>query len=231
MSKKTLYICGDSFCSSDPEYGKNWSDLIAERCPGVEVINLSSPGASNYLIHLQVKLALEHGCSYLIYHATSSIRQEFLLDDRQVYLDTIDRYWSPRDKENKSMVSNSWITPQRNTEVFDSQELALIKEFFTRFVDLPSMIMKNYIFIAHTLSLINDSRLDNWIWNRGGFEHKKFQNSSQWDFSRYSQNESIINLWDDYDNSLWRPYFHITDQALLEKTCNYYINMLNLKDV
>jgi len=83
MTKKTLYICGDSFCSSDPEYGKNWSDLIAERCLNLEVVNLSSPGASNYLIYLQVKQALEKNCDYLIYHATSSIRQEFLINKYQ----------------------------------------------------------------------------------------------------------------------------------------------------
>jgi hypothetical protein len=226
--KKTLYICGDSFCSADPEYGPNWPELLANSCDQIDVINLSSPGASNYLVYLQVQQALEANCNYIIYHATSSIRQEFLINSYTTSIDNIDRYWTPHDKENKSMVSNSWISPHRNAQVFSNNDLQIIKNFFTKFVDMPSLIMKNYIFICHTLDTIKNSKVENWAWSRGGFEHVKFQNSTVWDFSKYSAHEAKINLWDDYDASLWRPYYHITDRNLLDNVCKMYIDMLQL---
>jgi hypothetical protein len=230
--KKTLYICGDSFCFRDPEYGDNWCDLLVKQFPDIDVVNLSSPGSSNYLIYLQVAHALEQKCDYLIYHATSSIRQEFRLKNDNADRDSITRYWRPDDQHNKAMISNSWLTPNRNTfGAVSAQSDKVLKEFFTDFVDLPVLVEKNYIFICHTLNLIaKNTHLTNWLWSRGGFEHKSFNTNNQWDFSQYANHECEINLWDEYDPLPWRPFYHITDQVRLQTACKTYANMLNLSN-
>ena len=70
-----------------------------------------------------------------------------------------------------------------------------------------------------------------WGWSRGGFEHSKFKNSNRWNFDAYTQNESNINLWDDYDNTIERPYYHVTNIQIHQKVCKHYIDMLNLHNV
>ena len=140
LTKSRLFICGDSFCFPDPEYGTCWADMIALSLPEVDVINLSSPGASNYLISLQVQHALSNHCDWIIYQATSSIRQEFSIAKSSSIKDGIDRYWNPTSKKNKSVISNSWISVTRNTEDLLTSDNQSIKQFFTDFVDIPSMI-------------------------------------------------------------------------------------------
>lgn len=233
-----LYICGDSFCTSDPEYGPNWVDLLKDRCPNIEIVNLATPGASNYLVYKQVEHALSQDCDYLIYHATSSVRQEFALSNAKISKDSIDRYWSPHNKQNKNMVSNSWLAPWCNAEeLFSNDDSRVIKEFFTRFVDFSVLIEKNYVFICHTLNLIAaNKKLKKWVWSQGGFQHKNFNNFNndefEFDFSNYKDHESKINLWDHYDAEKWRitrrPYYHITERHILENLCDYYADVLHL---
>jgi len=232
--KKTLYICGDSFCSSDPAYGDNWTDMLEKKYPNIDIINLSSFGASNYLIYLQVKQALEKQCNYLIYHATSSIRQEFIVATDNALNDSSDRYYQINQDNLYSMVSASWLNPEKNLhKIFNNNKIQKIKEFFTEFIDLPVLIEKNYITISYTLSLLKSNvNLEDWAWTQGGFEHSVFSNACQWDFSLYqSQHYKDINLWDYYDPNLKRPYYHITDKHLLENVCNGYATKLNLDNV
>jgi hypothetical protein len=226
----TVYICGDSFCIEDPAYGDNWVGLLKKKLPNTNVINLSVPGASNYLIYLQIKEALRCNCDYIIYHATSSIRQEFLIVNDGAKIDSIQRYWHPFQQTTQSMVSTSWLNPDGQTkDAFTNDQIVLIKTFFTELVDLPAMIEKNYIFINHTLAMLSQSQsLKNWIWSRGGFEHKSFNPNVNWDFSNYSQRECLINLWDKYDRHRIRPYYHVTDPSIHENACNQYIKMLQL---
>lgn len=234
MTKKTLYICGDSFCSLDPEYGDNWPALIANKCTHLEIVNLSTFGASNYLIYLQVNQALKNKCDYLIYHATSSIRQEFVINRDNAVRDHVGRYWNQTNPDkNKSMASVSWLNPHKNASNFyNNKKIAAINNFFTDFIDLTVLVEKNYIFIDYTLQLIaKNNNLKNWAWSLGGFEHTKFKSNNTWDFSEYSNYQCPINLWDNFDRDLVRPYYHITDKNLLQKTCDYYIHMLNLNNV
>ena len=242
---KKLYICGDSFCTSDPEYGLSWVDLIKERHLDIQVVNLATPGASNYLIYKQVEYALSQPCDYLIYHATSSIRQEFSLAASDISSDNINRYWSPYDQKNKTMVCRPWSAPWGNAsvprgdaeELFSNDDLKVIKEFFTKFVDFSVLIEKNYIFIKATLDLIVSSKkLKNWIWSPGGFQHKNFNNFDnndfKLDFSDYKNYQSKINLWYEYDaeqcRATRRPYHHITDIHIIQNLCNYYADVLQL---
>jgi hypothetical protein len=224
-----LFICGDSFCFPDPQYGPCWVDLIQIARPNIEIVNLSSPGASNYLISLQVQHALENKSNWIIYHATSSIRQEFSISRNIATKDSIDRYWNPLSKQNKAVVSNSWISATRNTDDLLLEGDQTIKRFFTEYIDLPSMINKNYIFIDYTLKLLDSSLpRSQWAWSPGGFEHKNFSDSVSWDFSNFQNRICKINLWDDYDNSKMRPYYHVTDPEIHQKVCETYLQMLDL---
>jgi hypothetical protein len=173
---------------------------------------------------------LDNNCDYLIYHATSSIRNEFQIGTSDHKKDHIERYWHPTDQNNKSVLSNSWINATRSTGDVLINSQHVIKEFFTNHVDFLSMVRKNYIFIDYTLKIIR-SKMGNmhWAWSRGGFEHFKFFKSQDWDFSSYQSEECAINLWDDYDHSLVRPYYHVTDHEVHQKLCNLYLDMLKLK--
>ena len=91
------------------------------------------------------------------------------------------------------------------------------------------MIEKNYIFIYHTLRTLSENKnLTNWAWSRGGFEHRLFNTVNEWDFSAWQDKHCDINLWDHYDNTLARPFYHVTDNAIKQSICDTYINMLNL---
>jgi len=70
-----------------------------------------------------------------------------------------------------------------------------------------------------------------WAWSQGGFEHKNFKPAQDWNFSKYKEKENCINLWDYYDSSIARPYYHITDKKILQSVCDQYLNMLNLNTI
>lgn len=228
--KKTLYICGDSFCVTDPEYGISWTEMLQEQCPSLEIKNFSSIGASNYLIYLQVKEALEQNCDYLIYNATSSIRQEFLLNNDHAIRDSVDRYWR-HDRPGGALRCNSYHNIEKNVDgIFTDNHRQIIKNFFTSFFDLPSQIEKNYVFISHTLNLLSaHAHVTDWAWSRGGFEHKNFLNSQpSWNFDAYVNRECDINLWDHYQPNVYRPYYHVTNFDIMQSVCDSYKKMLKL---
>lgn len=226
---KRMYICGDSFCVDDPEYGKTWVNLLQESTSDLKVINLASSGASNYLIYLQVKKALAENCDYLIYNATSSIRQEFSIkhDSRQ---DCVERYWNlnNNNRNTASMICSSWETVDRhNSHLIQKSQVKKINDFFKEFVDLPNLIEKNFVFIDYTLNLLSSSNTA-WAWTRGGFEHPSFGSTRPWNFDRYQTRECNINLWDYYVRGVVRPWFHVTDPEIHQKVCNHYQSLLNL---
>lgn len=226
----TVYICGDSFSVSDPEYGPNWADLFVSQTKNCNVTNLALPGASNYLIYLQVKEALANNCDYLIYHATSSVRQEFTTSEDHCITDHVNRYYNSADQNSTgSMICGSWHDIGRHYKSkLSNNSINEIARFSAQYIDLPSSIEKNYIYIRYTLGLISDAKLKSWAWSRGGFEHPSFSKSSNWDFSRYTVNEARINLWDNADTKLPRPIYHVIDQTVHQNVCNQYIEMLKL---
>lgn len=229
MTNFNFYICGDSFCFEDPDYGPSWVNLLKDALPNINIINLASPGASNYLIFLQVQHALNNHCDFLIYHATSSIRNEFSIGNNDCKKDHFSRYWTPTDTKNKSVVSNSWADPTRGTGEMMNKSGNLIKQFFTEHIDFSSMVGKNYIFIDYTLNLIaSQLPRTKWAWNRGGFEHYKFTGAQEWEFSKFTDRECQINLWDDYDHALLRPYYHVVDINVHKQVRDHYLNMLEL---
>jgi len=233
MNKK-LYICGDSFGTVDSEYGASWSEEFATMYPNLDIVNLCVSGASNYHIHLQVKHAIENRCDYLIYLATSSIRQEFILEEDTDFCghDAFDRYWNIQSaSDKKNVISTSWVRPQER--VYNEKQQRDILDFFGQYIDFVGVIEKNYIFIDYTLMLIKEKLPGNsWAWTRGGFEHKLWgENNRQWDFSNFNDREIAINLWDYYDPKVIRPYYHVTNTEVIKKVCNQYSTMLKLQDV
>lgn len=224
-----LYICGDSFCVSDPEFGDNWVTLLTKKYPNLTIVNLASCGASNYLIYLQVKQALEENCNFLIYNATSSIRQEFSLRADNCVSDNAKRYWNSNNQnKNTSMICGSWLGIDRHyKELIEVKQTNEIHTFFKNYVDLPNLIEKNFIFIAHTLSLLNSSGI-NWAWSQGGFEHKNFSDNQYPEFNQYRSKECSTNLWDHYVQDQVRPWFHVTDFAVHQNVCKSYSDILQL---
>lgn len=225
-----IYICGDSFSVTDRNSGLTWVDLLEQRLPGQQLINLSVPGASNYLIYQQVKQALSNGCDHLIYQSTSSIRHEFVITDDHTNKDSYSRYYNPlAATESYSVACGSWYNLGRHhSDVLTEKEIVEINKFSLRFFDLAGFIEKNYIYIIHTLNLISNANLKSWAWSRGGFEHKHFKKSSSWDFSKFKDTEISINLWDYYDNSINQPVYHISDPYVHQTVCNHYLTMLKL---
>jgi hypothetical protein len=230
---QTIYICGDSFSSVDSDYGNNWPEMLADKLPQIQVVNLSMPSASNYLIYLQVKHALNNNCDYLIYNATGSTRQEFVLKVNNTKIDSIDRYHNVSHSDiDKELLCTSWVNPfdpRVHKNIFKSEYIDEIKKFCMQYIDMPSTIEKNYIFIQQTLSMIASNRnIKAWAWSRGGFEHKKFNPIREWEFESYISHESNINLWDYYDPDVRRPYYHITNKELLQTVCDQYLDMLQI---
>lgn len=226
-----IYICGDSFSVIDQNSGLTWVDLLAQRIPKKQVINLSVPGASNYLIYLQVKHAIENGCEHIIYQATSSIRHEFVIADDHAGKDSYPRYHnSASNSKDYAVACGSWHNLERHHfNVLSNRDTDEIKKFSLRFFDLAGAIEKNYIYIIHTLNLISSANLKSWAWSRGGFEHKHFKNSNCWNFSKFQHNEIPVNLWDYYDNSIDQPVYHITDPHVHQTVCNHCLTMLQLQ--
>ena len=207
--------------------------MLADKLPQIQVVNLSIPGASNYLIYLQVKHALNSKCDYLIYNATGSTRQEFVLKPNSTNTDSIDRYHNVSHSDiDKELLCASWVNPwdpKEHKNIFKSECVGEIQKFFMKYVDMPSTIEKNYIFIQQTLSMIaSDKNIKSWAWSRGGFEHKKFKPIRDWNFETYIERESNINLWDYYDATIRRPYYHITNKVILQSQCDRYLDMLQL---
>jgi hypothetical protein len=224
-----LYICGDSFCVNDTDFGDNWVNLLTNQYPNLAVVNLASCGASNYLIYLQVKQALEDKCNFLIYNATSSVRQEFSVNSDNYNNDSIKRYWNVNNQsKDASMICGSWLGIDRHyKEIINSDETNEIHNFFKKYVDLPSLIEKNFIFVLHTLTLLESSDVK-WAWSQGGFEHKNFSFKQYPEFNQYRSKECSINLWDYYVRDQIRPWFHVTDPEIHQNACKSYADILKL---
>ena len=125
-----IYICGDSFCTSDPDHGTSWVDKFTECLSEHRIVNLAVPGASNYHIYLQVKEALSKNCDYLVYHATSSIRYEFKIAVSIVDADHALRY-NLLNNINPTMVCGSWYyLAKHHNQFISADQQNTISKFF-----------------------------------------------------------------------------------------------------
>ena len=195
---KTVYICGDSFNTPDPEYGACWVDLLSN---DIIVVNLSQVSSTNLLISRQIDVALAAHPDFIIVSFTSCTRGE--------------------KRHNNQLVPFSYHTASTTTTPFDQTDLDCLKNYFTRFFDLELSIYQNSITIAHTLHKLVTANIP-FLFDQGGFEHASYCSQPTRYFQQFDQYRSGISIWDYAGSRDYRPYFHITDSAISKKISDYY---------
>jgi len=193
-----IYICGDSWCSSDPDYPEitPWHELI----PNSKTLAFNC--ASNLLISEQVNQAINNNASHIIVSFTSSLRSELLWKDE--------------------VVPFSWLSLD-NTTPFDQSTLNSLREIFER-IDLSTEIKRNELIIESTLQRLVDSSIP-FLFDQGGFEHPSYGGSNTY-FAKFDQYRSKYSLWDYAGRGYHRPYFHIEDQNIHNMIADYYNNFI-----
>jgi hypothetical protein len=217
---KTVYICGDSFSTPDPEYGLCWVDMLQHNLLGLaKVVNYSSVAASNLLISVQVDTAINHAADFVIVQGTACTRGEVAVDNTQ--LDLITRF------DTHELVSYSIYRPYRSHLTPAQQQL--VKQYHEQFFDLSLSIYKDRCIIENTLQKLVDTNTL-FLFDQGGFEHASFGNTTgQEYFKKYKDYCSDINLWD-YGNTVdERPYYHIADVRVHRMVSAYYTEQIKQK--
>ena len=127
----SIYICGDSFGSVDPEYNvRSWTEVLAEHLP---VVNLSRICASNLQIALQVDRAIADGAKYIIYLATTSTRHDVEFFHTKHKSDLLDRYVNLQKPEPDCDLTSYSSRSLDSTTRFNSQQLDLLKQYHGEF--------------------------------------------------------------------------------------------------
>jgi len=159
---KRVYICGDSFCVPDLEYGACWVDMLDTN---VVVQNLAKTGASNLQISLQVDHAISQSASAIIVNFTSCTRQEWRIrpSDQSLYQQFCDG----------SVVSYVIPTCSNLQDILQEAEINKIRESYLKLSDLSVEIFKNQCIIERTLYKLQNSNIP-WTFSSGGFEHSSF---------------------------------------------------------
>lgn len=196
-----IYICGDSFGVSDPEYGPMWADHLGQHCTAK---NLSQVCASNLMISQQVDIAIHNNADFIILLCTASTRGQTQL--------------------NNEVVPYS-IHSLDHTAPFDNRQLAILKSYTAEFFDLGLAIYENKCIIESMLSRLVASDIP-FVFDQGGFEHHSYGAVETY-FTRYNPYRSQHNLWDYADARTHRPYYHITDARVHLDVADYYSGLIN----
>jgi hypothetical protein len=195
--KKRVYICGDSFCVSDPEYGPCWVDYLAQQH---SVTNLACVSATNLMISMQVDQAIAESADYIIVQGTACTRSQT--------------------RHNGAVVPFSYHTVDQTTTPFDSTQLKILKQYYTEFFDLELAVYENKCIIENTLHKLVQSSIP-FLFDQGGFEHSSFGSTNIY-FEQFDQYRSKINLWDYARTRSYRPYYHIVDSDVHKHVAEYY---------
>ena len=194
---KRVYVCGDSFCVPDPDYGACWVDYLAQHR---SVHNLAQVAATNLMISMQVDRAIAEHADFVIVQGTACTRSQT-------------RYQG-------KIVPYSYHTASETTTPFDRTKLSVLKHYYVEFFDLDLAIYENKCIIENTLQKLVDSGID-FLFDQGGFEHASFGGATEY-FTQYSQYRSAVNLWDHAQTRDYRPYYHIVDDAVHRSVAEYY---------
>ena len=232
---KKLFICGDSFGSSDPAFSNQcWVDHLSALLDSeYTIINLSRVCASNLHISLQVDLAIKQQADYIIYLATSSTRDDVRLRPVQ-YLDNLllrlTDLISPTIEQDLTSYS---IGSLDRTTKFTNRQLDILKEYHSEFFDIDLYIYRNKLIIESTLQRLHRCGIP-FKFDQGGFEHPSFVKSTAIPayFDNYKEFFSKINLWDYVVNQKikHRPYYHIQDPAVHQQIAKYYYQIIQEKN-
>jgi hypothetical protein len=225
-----VYICGDSFGCSDTEYGPSWTDKLTKKLQGhASVINLSRVCASNTQIGLQVEHAIGNQADYIIYLATSSVRDDIVLTHLNTQSRLLDRFVDIVNPDSTKDLTSYSVQSLNDTTLFDKHQLDMLKQYHAMFFDIDVAIYRNELIIEGILSKLTTSRIP-FKFDQGGFEHASFSNSKKNYFNAYSKSRSDICVWDFVTKDLkHRPYYHIDDQRIHEEIAEYYYNLINDK--
>lgn len=194
---KQIYICGDSFCVPDPEYGPCWVDYLGEKR---SVTNLAQVAATNLMISMQVDQAIAECADFVIVQGTACTRSQT-------------RYQG-------KIVPYSYHTASETTTPFDRTKLNVLKHYYVEFFDLDLAIYENKCIIENTLQKLVNSGIV-FLFDQGGFEHASFGSTGEY-FTQYSEFRSAVNLWDYAHTRDYRPYYHIVDDAVHRSVAEYY---------
>lgn len=224
---KSLYICGDSFSHSDPEYGFCWVDILTSKLDGkFSVVNLSRVCASNLQISTQVDKAIANSADFIIYLMTASTREE-VIHNSKVDKPIWERFTDITNKQSSTDLTSYSIFSLDHTTILSAQQLTLLKEFHSEFFDIDLTIYKNELIIEGVLSRLAQSGIP-FVYDQGGFENPKFSGTKdKIYFEKYLKNKSAINLWNFAHVKKHRPYYHIEDALIHKHIANYYFDLLN----
>jgi len=194
---KRIYVCGDSFCVPDPEYGPCWVDYLSQQRT---LTNLAQVSATNLMISMQVDQAIAERADFVIVQGTACTRSQTRHQDK--------------------IVSYSYHTASETTTPFDGKKLNVLKQYYVEFFDLELAVYENKCIIENTLHKLVSSNIP-FLFDQGGFEHASFGATDTY-FDQFKQYRSKINLWDYSVTRNYRPYYHIVDHAVHQQIAEYY---------
>ena len=217
---KTVYVCGDSFASTDSDYpGMSWTEQL-----NANIVNLSRVAGSNLLISLQVDKAIANQPDYIICLFTGVTRDEVQFGDTVTKTTLLDRFYNYANPiAGTDLVSYS--IPTMEYGPFDKRQLSVLKDYHSNFLDLDLLIYKNKCIIESTLQRLADSQIP-FVFDQGGFEHKSFSIKTDY-FKKFDSYRSKHNLWDYAPKRNLRPYFHIDNPATHKMIAEYYNDKIN----
>lgn len=213
---KSIIVCGDSFNVDDPEYPNiHWSSKFTH------LTNLSIPGASNLVIRMQIDKAIELNPDLIIVSFTSSMRT-VIKYNKQKKLDVLDRIYSLSGNKNEfDLISFPYAGADLYGILTDDQ-LDILKQYVTEFVDLDLLRFENYYIIKDALETLTQSKIK-FTFSLGGFDHRSFTDDTPFNFSKFNEFQCPINLWDYYDRKKQlRPWFHVLDHTIHDNLAEYY---------
>lgn len=237
MTKK-VFICGASDCTQDSKYlGQSWHEKLAQQLSATyEIHNLAVPGASNFLIRLQIDRAVESGAQAIIIHFTSSVRTEITINHRQDPRPLLDRFYRHPGDNAATMLSLSRIQARHDLCLSKIQQ-QLLEQYQLEFFDLDCAVQKNYYLIHGALSELSNQNNIKFCFSLGGFEHPDFMTDprstyrdSLFKFQSWQSKENLWNYLTDWHTtkhnvvrpSTTGPQFHIIDPVITKKIADYY---------
>jgi hypothetical protein len=220
---KKIYICGDSFGCSDPDYpGQSWSEQLVSQLPAdAQVVNLCKVSASNLLISLQVDHALQNQADFVIVLATSVLRDEVRLNqESQIQQPLLERFVDITLDDNPSYKDLISYTSLNINDRFLHNKSAVLKDYAS-IKDLELLIYRDQCIIENTLQKLHDAGVP-FLFDQGGFENPQYGNITKQYFKKFKQYFSQINLWNYTTKRLFRPYHHIVDSTIISEIAIYY---------
>lgn len=217
---ESVYVCGDSFNTSDKNYpGLSWYDKFSAKITR-NVINLSSPCASNLLISLQVERAIQQQANFVIVGFTSVTRSEVSFKPPATD-NLLDRFYNLTTNDNQLCNLTCYtVWAPEDARALTTHQQQLVSKYNKEFFDLNLAIYKDSIIIDHTLQRLVHSKIP-FLFDQGGFEHPSYGATDLY-FINYNQYRSQYNLWDHCHTRGHRPYFHLVDPNITDQVANYY---------